>query len=117
MPIQALELFSSLSNEIRLRILVLLTGVDELCVCDLTDAMQLQQPQVSRHLGLLREAGLVSDRRAGQWVHYRINPALPAWALEVLRQARGGVRQTSPYSLDAQRLDRNGRNTGCNLNA
>ena len=114
MSIDALELFASLSNEIRLRILVLLLDGGELCVCDLTGALQLQQPQVSRHLGLLRETGLVSDRRAGQWVHYRINPTLPDWALEILRQAGEGVRQRRPYSLDTRRLEKNGRNTGCN---
>lgn len=114
MHIEPLDLFSSLSNETRLRILILLQDGGELCVCDLTGALQLQQPQVSRHLSLLRETGLVSDRRAGQWVHYRINPALPDWALEVLRRAGEGARHSSPYSLDARRLEKSGNSSGCN---
>ena len=104
MNISAPLLFSSLANETRLRALMLLEGAGELCVCDLTAALQLGQPHVSRHLGLLREAGLVQDRRAGQWVYYRIHPQLPAWAREVLRQTLAGVAQQALFCEDRRRL-------------
>lgn len=104
MNIRAVDLFSSLANESRLRMLVLLVGADELCVCDLSESLQLAQPQVSRQLGLLREVGLVVDRRAGQWVYYRINPALPAWGQEILRQAHEGVVRSMPFLQDSRRL-------------
>ena len=77
-PVPAL--FSLLADPTRLRCVVLLQREGELCVCELVRALDLSQPKVSRHLAVLREGGVVEDRRAGQWVHYRLHPALPAWA-------------------------------------
>ncbi len=45
---------------------------DEVCVCDFTEALPLEQPTVSHHLKILREAGLVSCERRGTWVYYRL---------------------------------------------
>ena len=67
-------LFALLADPTRLRCVVLLQREGELCVCELVHALDLPQPKVSRHLALLREAGVVEDRRAGQWVHYRLHP-------------------------------------------
>ena len=86
-PISGLEatsFFKALSDETRLGILLLLIAENELCVCELTEALQQSQPKISRHLALLRENNLLSDRRQGIWVYYQINPALPAWALQTL---------------------------------
>ena len=58
----------------------------ELCVCELTEALGESQPKVSRHLAQLRQCELLVDRKQGQWVYYRINPALPDWAKTVLLQ-------------------------------
>lgn len=66
------SLFRALSDQIRLRILKLLEA-GELCVCDITAALAMSQPKVSFHLGVLREAALVRDRKQGKWTHYRIN--------------------------------------------
>ena len=63
----------------------------ELCVCDLTEKLQLSQPKISRHLALLRSSGLLQDRRQSQWVYYSINPQLPAWCFEIL----GTLQKTS----------------------
>ena len=60
--------FAALANDIRLRCLVLMQLEGELCVCELTHAMNLSQPMISRHLALLRESGLVETRRDGQWM-------------------------------------------------
>lgn len=57
----------------RLRLLRLLRG-RELCVCELMDILQLPQYAVSRHLRVLRAAGLVRARRSGRWMHYRLGP-------------------------------------------
>lgn len=65
-------LFKALSDETRLRILMLL-GDRELCVCDIVAAMGMSQPKVSFHLGVMKEAGLVRDRRQGRWTHYSID--------------------------------------------
>ena len=114
MAITAVELFSSLSNETRLRTLMLLLDAGELCVCDLTGALQLGQPQVSRQLGLLRKAGLVVDRRAGQWVYYRVDPRLPEWVGAILRQAAAGTRRRRPFSQDRRRLAKSRKTDSCN---
>ena len=84
------SLFNALAHATRLRCLLLLLEFDELCVCELTHAIGAAQPHMSRHLGQLREVGLVADRRAGLWIHYRINPDLPSWVLEVLRATAAG---------------------------
>jgi ArsR family transcriptional regulator len=65
------RLFKALGDETRLRILKLLE-VKELCVCEVEQALQIAQSRASRHLGILREAGLVTDRREGPWVVYRL---------------------------------------------
>jgi ArsR family transcriptional regulator len=65
------KLFKALADETRVRIVALL-GPGELCVCELQEVLDLPQPTVSRHLALLRAAGLVQDRREGNWVYYRL---------------------------------------------
>ena len=55
-------------------------------MCELTEALNESQPKVSRHLAQLRKCELLIDRKQGQWVYYRINPALPIWATSVLHQ-------------------------------
>ncbi len=78
------EFYKNLSDETRLKSLLLIHGEGELCVCELTTALGEIQPKVSRHLAQLKKAGLLLDRRQGQWVYYRINPQLPRWMLKVL---------------------------------
>lgn len=70
------ETFKALGDPVRLRLFQLLAGHDELCVCHLTEALNLPQSTVSRHLGVLRHAGLVTTRRDGKWMHYRLNNGL-----------------------------------------
>jgi len=65
------RLFKALADETRLRILALLSH-GELCVCHLHEALGISQPNVSRHLAILRAAGIVEDRREGKWIHYRL---------------------------------------------
>lgn len=79
------ELFKCLSDETRARATLLIAEHGELCVCELMCALDDSQPKISRHLALLRSTGLLLDRRQGQWVYYRLNPELPAWATEVLK--------------------------------
>jgi ArsR family transcriptional regulator len=69
---EILNIFKALSDETRLRILKLLEGGD-LCVCDIFSALDMVQPKVSFHLSVLKEAGLIADRKEGRWVHYRID--------------------------------------------
>ena len=67
------SMFKVLSDDTRLRVLnVLLTTEASLCVCEITDALQVPQYQVSKHLFLLRSMGLVSAVRKGTWVYYSL---------------------------------------------
>src|SRR5919109_1678065 len=72
-PAQAAALFHALSDETRLRILERLRG-GERCVCELTDALDAAQSRLSFHLKVLKDAGLVTDRREGRWMYYTLNP-------------------------------------------
>jgi ArsR family transcriptional regulator len=71
-------LFKALGDPHRLRMLATLARApEEVCVCDFTDALPLNQPTVSHHLRLLREARLVTCERRGTWVYYRLAPDAP----------------------------------------
>ncbi len=65
------RLFKALGDETRVRIVALLTH-GELCVCHLQDALALSQPNASRQLAVLHNAGVVERRRAGNWVYFRL---------------------------------------------
>jgi len=104
MNIHANAFFSALANEVRLRCLVLLQNQGELCVCELTHALELSQPMISRHLALLRDGGLVADRREGQWIYYRINPALPDWMHKVLETTVQANARKTPFVADKRSL-------------
>lgn len=68
-------LFKALADPHRLTILATLArSEDEVCVCDFTSGLPLNQPTVSHHLRILREAGLVTCERRGTWVYYRLAP-------------------------------------------
>lgn len=67
-----LKIFKALSDETRMRILKLLEK-GELCVCDIVAALDMVQPKVSFHLGVLKEAGLIKDRKQGKWIHYSLD--------------------------------------------
>ncbi|WP_291718912.1 metalloregulator ArsR/SmtB family transcription factor [Magnetospirillum sp. 64-120] len=98
------DFYRSLADETRLRCLVLLVTEGELCVCELTHAIDAIQPKVSRHLATLRNVDLVVDRKRGQWVFYSINPYLPEWAWSVLRSTAVGVGELAPFIGDRRTL-------------
>jgi len=66
------QVFRALGDETRLRIVALLSH-GELCVCHLEKALSLSQPNASRQLGILKNAGIVDSRRDGTWVYYRLD--------------------------------------------
>jgi ArsR family transcriptional regulator, arsenate/arsenite/antimonite-responsive transcriptional repressor len=69
------RLFKSLADETRLKILWLLKGQEELCVCDIMRVLGITQSKASRHLRYLYHLGLVSDRREGLWMYYSLSAA------------------------------------------
>lgn len=96
-------LFKCLSDETRLRCVVLLHKEGRLCVCELTHALELLQPKISRHLAQLRQSNLLLDSREGQWVYYQINPELPTWVFDILDIT------TKQFALDAKHQKDSGR--------
>jgi ArsR family transcriptional regulator len=88
------RLFRALGDETRLRIVALLSH-GELCVCHLESALDLNQSTASRHLGILKAAGIVDSRRDGTWVYYSITEqdhATVGKALAVLTTSFGAER-------------------------
>ncbi len=98
------ELFKCLADETRIRCLVLLRKEGKLCVCELTEALGLLQPKISRHLAKLRGANLLLDSREGQWVYYQLNPNLPDWVLLVLDTLVAQTSADSQHQQDCSRL-------------
>src|SRR6059058_3484261 len=101
---RAARWFHALSDETRLEIVELLSH-GERCVCDLQDALDAAQSRLSFHLKVLRDAGLVIDRKDGRWVHYSINRE----SLDEIAAFAGG-RTPAPRRLAVLRT-RNG--SGC----
>lgn len=87
MPLRPEQFFAAIAHPLRLRAVLLMQAQGELCVCELTHVFKTQQPVVSRHLGQLRKSGLVTSRRDGTWIHYRLADDLPNWAGNVLGEA------------------------------
>ena len=81
--VRAAALFHALSDQTRLSILQRLR-LGERCVCDLTDALDAAQSRLSFHLKVLKEAGLVTDRREGRWMYYTLNAESLAEAAELV---------------------------------
>jgi len=104
MDLQADDFYSVLSHPMRLRALVLLQQEGELCVCELTHALDLAQPVISRHLAQLKEAGLLLSRRQGVWVYYRVNDELSEWITQLIQITTDGTANTSPYKDDRNAL-------------
>lgn len=82
----ALSFFKCLSEATRLNIMLLLTQIEEICVCEFMEALTEDQPKVSRHLASLRQCELVADERRGKWVYYRLAPSLPSWCVLILEE-------------------------------
>lgn len=79
-------LFLALSDKTRLRILNLLRD-KEICVYYFTEILKESQPKISRHLAYLKSAGIVSTRREGKWIHYRIKTPASIFADNILQNA------------------------------
>lgn len=97
-------LFKCLADETRLRCVALLHKEGRLCVCELTHALDLLQPKISRHLAQLRQSNLLLDSREGQWVYYQINPELPAWVFEILDATVKQAGAEAKLQKDSERL-------------
>ena len=95
--------FQALGDTTRLRLLSLM-GEQEVCVCYLTEILGAPQPKISRHLAYLRSAGIVSARREGKWMHYRIVIPPHLGASQMLRQTLGYLKDEKVMQADRARL-------------
>lgn len=84
---EIVSLLSALSDPTRLGALRLIWDGEEHCVCELMKKLGATQSRMSRHMAVLKNAGLVADRRDAQWVRYRRNPALGREAAAVVEAA------------------------------
>jgi len=96
-------LLRALGERVRLRILNLI-GDTELCVCYFVQALDLPQPTISRHLAYLRREGVVSARREGLWMHYRIVRPADAHVADILHSTLQWCLEQSDMKRDRQRL-------------
>ncbi len=99
------RLFAALADPTRLRLLNLMNG-REVCVCYFVEILKQGQPKISRHLAYLRNAGVVSARREGKWMHYSIERPEDAGAAAVLDAALRSFEADREMQLDLARLDK-----------
>lgn len=81
-----LQFFKCMSDDTRLKSILIINQLEEACVCELMAALELDQPKVSRHLAELRKCNILQDERRGKWVYYQLHTQLPNWAREVISQ-------------------------------
>ena len=96
-------LFRALADRTRLR-LINLMGEDEVCVCFFVEVLKTNQPKISRHLAYLRRAGVVSARREGKWIHYRIVEPRDPHAANIFREVRAWLANEPAMQSDRTRL-------------
>jgi ArsR family transcriptional regulator, arsenate/arsenite/antimonite-responsive transcriptional repressor len=100
---QASRFFKALGDEMRLRIVALLSH-GELCVCHIEEALGLSQSNVSHHLSVLRNAGIVEPHRNGKWVYYRVSTQVDDVCREQLRCLIASYQQYDGLTEEVERL-------------
>ena len=98
-------LFKALADHTRLR-LINLIGDDEVCVCFFVEVLKINQPKISRHLAYLRRAGVVSARRDGKWIHYRLIEPPDPHAANIFREVRAALPNDPAMKHDRARLEK-----------
>lgn len=96
-------LFKAVADKTRLR-LINLMGDDEVCVCYFVEILKTHQPKISRHLAYLRRAGVVSARREGKWMHYRVVEPPDEHSARVFREVRAWLKEEPEMQRDRTRL-------------
>ena len=98
-------LFKALADRTRLR-LINLMGDTEVCVCFFVEVLRTNQPKISRHLAYLKRAGVVSARRDGKWIHYRIVEPPEPHAAKIFHEVRAGLANDPAMQSDRARLQK-----------
>jgi ArsR family transcriptional regulator len=95
--------FQALGDNTRLRLLNLM-GDQEICVCYFVEILNQPQPKISRHLAYLRNAGIVTTRRDGKWMHYRITMPPNEGAARVLQEILQWFKEEKAMQADRAKL-------------
>jgi ArsR family transcriptional regulator len=104
-PFDLAQLFTALADPTRLRLLNLMSG-REVCVCYFVEILNQGQPKISRHLAYLRNAGIVSARREGKWMHYSIQRPYDVAANSILDTVLAKLAEKPEMQADLARLTR-----------
>jgi ArsR family transcriptional regulator len=99
------NLFKALADRTRLRLVGLL-GDSEVCVCFLVEILKISQPKISRHLAYLRRAQIVTARREGKWMHYRLTDPPDEAAARIFREVRASLADDAEFQRDREKLQR-----------
>ena len=97
------NLFKALADRTRLR-LISLIGDSEVCVCFFVSVLKTSQPKISRHLAYLRRAGIVTARRDGKWMHYRLAEPPDEHAAKIFREVRASLAEHPEFQRDREKL-------------
>lgn len=97
-------LFNALADRTRLRLLNLMAR-QEMCVCYFVEVLDAPQPRISRHLAYLRKAGIVSARREGKWMHYRLAIPEDSHAASILQATLDALGKNREIQEDFERLN------------
>jgi ArsR family transcriptional regulator len=97
------NLFKALADRTRLR-LISLMGDSELCVCFLVEILKTSQPKISRHLAYMRRAKIVTARREGKWMHYRLTDPPDEHAARIFREVRASLAEHPELQRDREKL-------------
>ena len=97
------SLFKALADRTRLR-LISLIGESEVCVCFFVSILKTSQPKISRHLAYLRRAGIVTARREGKWMHYRLVEPPDEHAAKIFREVRASLAEHPEFQRDREKL-------------
>jgi len=108
------QIFKALSEEARLRILSVLFQ-RELCVCEIEDILQLTQSNVSRHLTILKNVGILKSYKNAQWIYYSISEEFKSDNEELYQYLEMGIKGLATYKIDIERLNKCKEKDLCNL--
>lgn len=97
-----LSITKALADGNRLRAVMILKDCGELCVCQITEMLELATPTVSRHMSLLQHAGLVKSRKDSRWVYYRLSETFPPLLMQWLE---GGLTASKDMARDKEKIN------------
>ena len=98
------KIIKALADKNRLRIVYLLNGKKDLCVCEITDIIGLSQPTISSHLRLLENAGLIVSDKDGLWVNYNINRQADLFSRKVIEMICKDLKKDKQILSDLKKL-------------